>query len=110
MLTYDRTETWMLDILGGSDIGSILKAVELAIQEALDDIDFVPLSIERPEDPVTSVDRLIDKRLRASLPQIVACPYLSEESSPETATTTGLVWVVDPIDGTHNLVVGAPVY
>jgi myo-inositol-1(or 4)-monophosphatase len=77
--------------------------------------------VERPVDPtlwtekghndfVTDVDRtseaIIAEVLRRATP---GSTMVGEESAPEIQTR-GLVWIVDPIDGTTNFVHGFPVY
>lgn len=90
------------------DLLSLRAAVERVVVEAIRDVDFVPSSVDRPHDPVTPIDRIIDERLRTALDRIVSCAYLSEESDPTTVARDGTVWIVDPVDGTHNLVAGTP--
>jgi myo-inositol-1(or 4)-monophosphatase len=78
-------------------------------------------SVERPESPagwtlkgrrdfVTDVDRkaeeIITRVLRDGTP---AGRIIGEELSPEIVTS-GLVWVVDPLDGTTNFLHGYPSY
>jgi myo-inositol-1(or 4)-monophosphatase len=61
-------------------------------------------------DWVTEVDReaerLIAEVLREATPEI---PIMAEEGSP-AETTQGMVWVVDPLDGTTNFLHGYPQY
>lgn len=61
------------------------------------------------DDLVTDLDhraeRIILDRLRAAYPEHAV---LAEESGRSGGG--GPLWVVDPLDGTHNLVVGLPVY
>ena len=61
-------------------------------------------------DVVTQVDRdveaLIRERIRATRPDDA---FFGEESGGETGTS-GLTWVVDPIDGTVNFLYGIPHY
>jgi myo-inositol-1(or 4)-monophosphatase len=63
-----------------------------------------------PVDIVTEVDqaaeRLIFERLMAARPDD---GFLGEEGGA-SRSTTGVVWVVDPIDGTVNFVYGIPSY
>lgn len=91
-----------------ADPRAVLRELGHAVAAAISDVDFVPTVVERPDDPVTSVDRAIDDRLRDSLRRIVPCPYLSEESAEDVHVTDGPMWIVDPVDGTHNLVAGTP--
>jgi myo-inositol-1(or 4)-monophosphatase len=60
-------------------------------------------------DFVTDVDRGAEQRIRADL--LAAEPgsrILGEELSPDTADLAGLVWIVDPLDGTTNYLHGYP--
>lgn len=61
-------------------------------------------------DPVTVADRLSEERMRAILarrrPQD---SILGEEFAPVTGTS-GLTWVLDPIDGTRGYLSGAPTW
>src|SRR5215218_6191351 len=78
-------------------------------------------SVERPADPsawgvkgardfVTAVDRTAEQMITEVL--LAAEPggrIVGEELSPEVVTD-GLVWVVDPLDGTTNFLHGYPSY
>ncbi|RKS77624.1 myo-inositol-1(or 4)-monophosphatase [Motilibacter peucedani] len=61
-----------------------------------------------PTDPVTEMDRaserLVVETVRAARP---GDGFFGEEGS-DSAGTTGVVWVVDPIDGTVNYLYGLP--
>ena len=63
-----------------------------------------------PVDVVTEIDkaseRLIFERLMAARP---GDGFLGEEGA-SSESTSGVVWVVDPIDGTVNFVYGIPHY
>ena len=79
------------------------------------------LSIGRPTDPtawirkgranfVTEIDRRAEKLIREVL--LGGAPesrVVGEELSPDVVTT-GLVWIVDPLDGTTNFLHGVPGY
>jgi myo-inositol-1(or 4)-monophosphatase len=78
-------------------------------------------SVRRPSDPagwgrkgrsdfVTEVDRTAEQIIREEL--LAGEPgstVVGEELSPEVETT-GLVWIVDPLDGTTNFLHGVPAY
>jgi myo-inositol-1(or 4)-monophosphatase len=77
------------------------------------------LNVDRPEpsqwtvkghhDFVTDVDHTAERRIRDDL--LAAEPesrVLGEELSPDGASVDGLVWVVDPLDGTTNFLHGYP--
>lgn len=70
----------------------------------------VAASKSSPVDIVTEADRETEKLIRDAL--AVARPadgFFGEESGAE-AGTSGLTWVVDPIDGTVNFLYGIPHY
>lgn len=61
-------------------------------------------------DYVTHVDRTSEEHIRSAL--LAATPdarVVGEELSPELVTR-GLVWIVDPLDGTTNFLHGVPVW
>jgi myo-inositol-1(or 4)-monophosphatase len=78
-------------------------------------------SASRPGDPaawsakdqrdyVTHVDRTSEERIRAVLAEATpAARIVGEELSPEIVTQ-GLVWIVDPLDGTTNFLHGVPTW
>ena len=65
---------------------------------------------KRPGDPVSEADLALDRFLRAELGALLpAAGWLSEETADNPARLAGgLVWVVDPIDGTRDFVRGRP--
>jgi myo-inositol-1(or 4)-monophosphatase len=71
-----------------------------------------PLAVSRKADgsPVTAVDAVVNAFLRRELLALVpGSGWLSEESVDDRARLgRGLVWIVDPIDGTEQLVSGIP--
>ena len=59
-------------------------------------------------DYVTDVDRRIDALLTDALGEITpSVPVVSEERAPSAAPEREY-WLIDPIDGTHNLLAGIP--
>jgi myo-inositol-1(or 4)-monophosphatase len=54
----------------------------------------------------TTVEALIRQRLKSTRPDD---GFLGEESGPDQGTS-GITWVVDPIDGTVNYLYGSPYY
>ncbi|QKJ18602.1 inositol monophosphatase family protein [Microbacterium hominis] len=61
-------------------------------------------------DIVTEADREVEALIRARLAELrPADGFLGEESGAEHGTT-GITWVVDPIDGTVNYAFGIPTY
>ena len=84
-----------------------LEAGELASRRLREGVE-VAASKSSKEDIVTHADReteaLIRRRLSEERPQD---GFLGEESGADTGTS-GLTWVVDPIDGTVNFLYGIP--
>lgn len=56
--------------------------------------------------PVTSIDKSIDEYLSKNLPKLFNALYLSEENYHPSSNVWR--WIVDPVDGTENLLVGSP--
>ncbi len=68
-----------------------------------------------PTDPVTIVDTETERLLRDRLAQLrPGDPILGEEgggpADPSATPSDAVTWVLDPIDGTVNLVYGIPAY
>ncbi|UQX86707.1 inositol monophosphatase [Jatrophihabitans telluris] len=62
-------------------------------------------------DVVTDVDRNSEQFLRAELARLrPGDAVLGEETGEVSGTDTGVRWVVDPIDGTVNFLLGLPQY
>ncbi|MEM9084920.1 MAG: 3'(2'),5'-bisphosphate nucleotidase CysQ [Pseudomonadota bacterium] len=61
-----------------------------------------------PGDPVSEADLEVDRFLRRELTALLpSAAWLSEESADDKARTDcGLIWLVDPIDGTRDYVRG----
>ena len=71
-----------------------------------------PLGVVEKDDssPVTAVDHAVDAFLRRELSRLLpGSGWLSEETLDDpTRLGRALVWIVDPIDGTRQLVRGIP--
>lgn len=64
-----------------------------------------------PRDFVTAVDRSAEQLIREHLLDAVpGSRVMGEELSPTEAATSGLTWIVDPLDGTVNFLHGYPQY
>lgn len=63
-----------------------------------------------PGDPVSEADLEVDRFLRRELGALLpSAAWLSEESvDDKRRTESGLIWLVDPIDGTRDFVRGRP--
>ena len=94
--------------------------LDLAVEAAVETAEMVRLrrregvevaaTKSSPVDVVTEVDRaaeqLIFRRLMAARPED---GFLGEEGA-SSVSTSGVVWIVDPIDGTVNFLYGIPQY
>jgi myo-inositol-1(or 4)-monophosphatase len=70
----------------------------------------VAASKSSPEDVVTFADREAEDFIRARLAEARPGDGFFGEESAATPSTTGITWVVDPIDGTVNYLYGIPAY
>lgn len=61
-------------------------------------------------DPVTVADRAAEAAMRAVLAQARPDDAILGEEEGATPGTSGLTWVLDPIDGTRGFVSGAPTW
>jgi myo-inositol-1(or 4)-monophosphatase len=67
-------------------------------------------TVKDPRDFVTEVDREAERILAAYLcPESPGSRVIGEEFTPE-GDLEGLVWIVDPLDGTTNFLHGVPVW
>ena len=67
---------------------------------------------KRPEDydPVTEADRAAERAMRAILAEARPQDGILGEEYGTEAGTSGLTWVLDPIDGTRGFVAGTPTW
>ncbi|GAA1997166.1 inositol monophosphatase family protein [Microbacterium pumilum] len=61
-------------------------------------------------DIVTEADREVEELIRARLAELRPGDGFFGEESAASGSTTGITWVVDPIDGTVNYAYGIPAY
>lgn len=61
-------------------------------------------------DPVTVADRLSEERMRAILARRRPQDGILGEEYAATSGTSGLTWVIDPIDGTRSYLAGTPTW
>ncbi len=61
-------------------------------------------------DPVTVADRLSEERMRAILARLRPDDGILGEEFGPVAGTSGLTWVLDPIDGTRGYLSGTPTW
>lgn len=61
-------------------------------------------------DPVTVADRAAEDAMRAILARCRPDDGILGEERGHVAGTTGLTWVLDPIDGTRSFICGAPTW
>lgn len=61
-------------------------------------------------DVVTEVDQAVDKLMSGALTEEYPDFGILSEESPERATESGYVWIIDPIDGTKNFAQKLPIF
>jgi myo-inositol-1(or 4)-monophosphatase len=86
-----------------------LAAGNLAARRRSDGVQ-VAASKSSPEDVVTLADRETESLIRALLADARPDDGFFGEESSATRGTSGLTWVVDPIDGTVNCLYGFPAW
>ena len=86
-----------------------VTAGELARRRRAEGVE-IAASKSSPEDVVTQADREVEALIRGLLADARPHDGFYGEESTATAGTSGLTWVVDPIDGTVNYLYGIPVY
>ena len=97
-------------------------ALAMAAHEAADAARHVTLSYfrngqlgtsnkaRRGFDPVTRADREAEEAMRAVLQRLRPHDAVLGEEHGETPGTSGLTWVLDPIDGTRGFISGTPTW
>ena len=86
-----------------------LEAGALAFRRRADGVN-VAASKSSPEDVVTDADREVEALIRARLAAARPDDGFYGEESEASIGSSGLTWVVDPIDGTVNYLYGIPHY
>ncbi len=86
-----------------------VEAGDLAAQRRREGVS-VAASKSSPVDIVTEADREVERFIRGALAQARPDDGVLGEEGSTTTGTSGLNWVVDPIDGTVNFVYGIPHY
>jgi histidinol phosphatase-like enzyme (inositol monophosphatase family) len=66
--------------------------------------------LERGFDPVTVADKSIEREMRSILAKRRPDDGIMGEEYDDTVGTTGLTWVLDPIDGTRGFISGTPTW
>ncbi|MBX0300739.1 inositol monophosphatase [Cryobacterium sp. 1639] len=86
-----------------------IAAGELAHRRRAEGVQ-IAASKSSPEDVVTLADRETEALIRGLIADARPNDGFHGEESSATAGTSGLTWVVDPIDGTVNYLYGIPLY
>lgn len=86
-----------------------LEAGALAFRRREDGVN-IAASKSSPEDVVTDADREVETLIRARLAEARPDDGFYGEESEASIGSSGLTWVVDPIDGTVNYLYGIPHY
>lgn len=86
-----------------------IRAGALAAQRRAEGVE-IAASKSSPEDVVTHADRETETLIRSLLADARPTDGFYGEESEADAGTSGLTWLVDPIDGTVNYLYGIPYY
>ncbi len=82
------------------------RAAQLGLENKLEEADAVGTTF----DPVTAADRAAEAAMRAVLAAERPDDAILGEEEGSTPGTTGLTWVLDPIDGTRAFLCGGPTW
>lgn len=102
------------EALGSGDLDGLLgvarEAAKLAAAELVARVGKVSVlrAKSSPTDPVTEADEAAEGAVRALLAKARPNDAIVGEEGGDTPGTTGLRWVVDPLDGTVNYLYGNP--
>lgn len=86
-----------------------LEAGRLAHEGRPDDLE-VAATKSSPQDVVTEMDVAVEQLLRRRLADLRPDDGVLGEEGDDVAGTSGLTWVVDPVDGTTNYLYGLPAW
>lgn len=86
-----------------------LEAAQLAAQRRREGV-HVAATKSSIVDVVTAADREVEELVRGRIAQLRPQDAILGEEGGSTGGTSGLTWVVDPIDGTVNYLYGLPHY
>jgi myo-inositol-1(or 4)-monophosphatase len=100
MTTQDRAQLLAL----ATDLARRAGALALGMREGVEELD--PKS--SPTDVVTAADKAVERLLVDALRTARPDDGLLGEEGASDSGTTGLRWVIDPIDGTVNYLYGIP--
>ncbi|MDR2433600.1 MAG: inositol monophosphatase [Treponema sp.] len=96
-----------------TDLAVLLPAVKQAALDACRCFKRMPdLKVRNkgPNDFVTQIDLEISAYLCAELPKLLADSQVLSEERKEVLSPSPYRWIIDPIDGTNNLVYDLPLY
>nr|WP_321454981.1 inositol monophosphatase [uncultured Cohaesibacter sp.] len=93
-------------------MSELTEKLALVMQEAktlIEQLEPTSIEVKSKLDYVTNVDRKLDEFLTSRLPQLTpGISVLSEERPFELGKED--FWIIDPIDGTHNMMTGVPFF
>jgi myo-inositol-1(or 4)-monophosphatase len=84
----------------GSRLGEVVRKASVGLHHR-------PRVERDGPNPASRWDREVDERLREHLGNLLDVPVLSEEDRSFGPHSEGSCWVIDPIDGTLNAIVGS---
>jgi myo-inositol-1(or 4)-monophosphatase len=111
------SETGAGDLPDGVSVGGLMELAERVAREAGALVHGqrparvqVAATKSSPTDVVTEMDQAAETLLRARLAAARPDDGLHGEEQGRTAGTSGITWLIDPIDGTVNYLYGIPAY
>lgn len=98
-ITFNRFENFVTEVTDFKEEFRKIKAN-----------DAVSFELKEDETPVTQIDYLIEKSIRASILETFPSHSIVGEEYPDTLQKSLFKWIIDPVDGTLSLTKGVPLY
>ena len=102
---------------GKIDLEQLLPLVKQAsfdscscLYKGIEDETNLEVETKGPHDYITRIDLLVSEYLISLLPKLLNESQVISEESKERNFSAPYLWIIDPIDGTNNLIYGLPFY
>ena len=86
------------------------ELAKIAIAVVTDNRAGLEIEVKQDGSPVTVIDVAVEKALRAHIESAYPAHGVLGEELPVRNPNAEWIWVIDPIDGTHQFAAGLPVY
>lgn len=108
-MPIDRITNNNFDLVVG-DMKAMLNNIARMVFPAGDKTEILTVREKAKNDFVTGKDKAVDRMLSGFLEMEFGCPVISEERPHQWPPNAERYLVIDPVDGTHNLGAGWPIF